>query len=71
MYGLTISFTYFEVFFLKIPTVKNFSPAGLLLSPYGGSITLMYTNIMHDLTIAIINKCFEFENNWFKIICIR
>ena len=23
---------------------------------------------MYDLTIAIINKCFEFQNDWLKII---
>ena len=27
-YSSTISFAYFEVFFLKIPTVKNFFPPG-------------------------------------------
>ena len=31
----------------------------------------MHTKIMHDLTIAIINKCFEFQNDWLKIIRIR
>ena len=30
MYGSTVSFAYSEVFFLKIPTVKKFSPGGLL-----------------------------------------
>ena len=29
-----------------------------------------YKNYIY-LTISIINKCFEFENDWLKIICIR
>ena len=63
MCSSTISFVYFEVFFLKILTVKNFSP--------GGSIAPIYTKIIYDLTIAIINKCFEFPSDWLKIICIK
>ena len=35
------------------------------------SIAPMYTKTLHDLTIAIINKSFEFQNYWLKIICIR
>ena len=44
---------------------KNVSPAGLLPP--------MHTKVIYDLTIAIaiINKCFEFQTNWFKIIPIR
>ena len=26
---------------------------------------------MYDLTTAIVNKCFEFQNDWLNIICIR
>ena len=56
------------MFFLKILTVKYFSPGGILPPPYGKSIAPIHTKIMYDLTIAIIDKCFEFQNNWFKII---
>ena len=35
------------------------------------SIAPMYTKTLHDLTIAIINKSFEFQNYWLKIIRIR
>ena len=31
----------------------------------------MHTKIMYDLTIVIINKYFEFQNDWLKIIRIR
>ena len=72
MYGSTISFIYFQVFFLKIAAVKNFS-LGTITSPFSteGSIAPMYTKKISDLTIAIINKCIEFQNHWPKIICIR
>ena len=56
IYGSTISFAYFRVFFLKILMVKN--------SP-------IYTKNIYDLTTAIINKCFEFQNDWLKIIPVR
>ena len=26
---------------------------------------------MYDFTVATINKCFELQNDWLKIICIR
>ena len=26
--------------------------------------------MMHDLTIAIINKCFEFKNDWLKLFVL-
>ena len=35
------------------------------------SVAPMYTKIIDDLTITIINKRFEFQNNWFEIIRIR
>ena len=34
------------------------------------SITIMYTKIVYDLTVVIINKC-DGQNDWLKIICIR
>ena len=42
---------------------KNVSPAGLLPP--------MHTKVIYDLTIAIINKYFEFQNDWLKIIPVR
>ena len=63
---------HFEVFFLKIPMVKNFSVGGGGVPlPCGGSISPLCTKIMHDLTIANINKCFEFQKDWLKIIRTR
>ena len=66
---------------------KNFSPGGGYFLSYGGSIASIYTKIIYNLTIAIvnecfefqndfliiaiINKCFEFQNYWLKIIRIR
>ena len=38
---------------------------------YGESIAPIYTKITNDLTIILINKCFEFQNNWLKMIRIR
>ena len=69
IYGSTISFAYFEVFFLIIPMVKNFfpRPGRGLLPPCGGSIAPIYTEIRYDLTIVIINNYFEFQNAWLKI----
>ena len=67
IYGLAISFAYFEVFFLKILTVKNFSPRGVTSPPRGRDIAPIYTKNLYDLTIAIIKKCFEFQNDWLKI----
>ena len=65
IYGSTISFAYFEMFFLKIPKVKNFCPP-----PKGGVIAPLYIKITYDLITAAINKCFKFQNDWLKIICI-
>ena len=36
----------------------------------GGSNVPIYTKISYDLTIAIVNKCCEFQNDWFKIMRI-
>ena len=47
------------MFFLKIQTVKKFSPLRRSVAP-------IYTKIVYDLTIAIENKCFEFQNNCLK-----
>ena len=68
----SISFASFGVFFQKITTVKNFFSGGVTSPPpCGGSIAPIHTKIMYDLTIAIINKCFEFQNDWLKMIPIR
>ena len=45
---------------------QNFPPP-----PCKGSIAPIYTKNLYDLTIAIINKCFEFQNDWLKIIPVR
>ena len=42
-----------------------------LITDVWRSIAPICTKIINDLTIAIINKCFKFENDWFKIIRIR
>ena len=47
------------------------SPPGKLLPPCRGSIDPIRTKIIYDLTIAITNKYFEFQNDWLKIIRIR
>ena len=53
---IRLSFAYFEVFFLKIPTVRNFSPGwGGYSLPYGGSIAPVCTKVEYDLTVAIKN----------------
>ena len=65
IYGSTISFAYFQVFFLKILKVKNFSQLPLR-TEYGG--ICIHTKIIYDLTISIINKYFEFQNDWIEII---
>ena len=41
-----------------------------LFPTYGESIALMH-KIIFNLAIAIINECFEFQNDWLKIIRIR
>ena len=38
--------------------------------PYEEIIYLIYTKTIHDLTNAIVNKCFEFQNDWLKIVRI-
>ena len=58
------------MFFLKIPTVKNVSPGGKELIYLRGSIVPTYTKNICYLTIAIINKCFEFQNDWLKTILL-
>ena len=74
MYYSTISFAYFEVFFLKIPTVKSFSlGGGGVFPPKGGvlgRILPIHRKVMYGLTIATINKYFEFQNDRLKIIRI-
>ena len=44
---------------------------GANFPPVGGNIAPIRTKIIYDLTIAIINKCFEFQNDWLKIIPVR
>ena len=57
---------------VKIVTdAKNSPVGGFFPTLYYGSIAPIHTKIMYDLTIATINKCFEFQNDWFKIIHIR
>ena len=48
-----ISFAYFKVFFLKIPTVKNFSPRGGYFLRYGVGFTLIHTKIMYALLLLL------------------
>ena len=38
--------------------------------PMMGDIAPLHAKIIYVLTIAIINECFEFQNDWFKIIRI-
>ena len=72
MYDLTIKYAYVVTYFLKIPTLKKFSPREGYFPSYWGSIAPMYcTKIVYDLTIANINKYFEFKNDWHKIIRFR
>ena len=58
------------MFLLKIPTLKKFSPGGMLHSPYGEGKVLppVCTKIICDFTIAITNKYFKFQNDWLKLI---
>ena len=73
MRGSNINFAYFEAFFLKISTVKKFSspPGGRVNFIPAGGIVHVYTKFIYDLTNAIINKCFNYQNDWLKIIRIR
>ena len=38
---------------------------------YGDNTSPICVKVIHDLTVAIINKCFEFQNDWLEIIRIR
>ena len=51
-------------------SLTNFS-RGRFTSPLRGSIAPVYTKNMYDLSVAIINKCFEFQNDRLQIICVR
>ena len=53
-------------FLLKIPTVKNFASGNVSSRPYRGSISSIYAKSVYDLTVAIINKCFEFKMSVLK-----
>ena len=59
-YDSTIRFANFEAFFLKIIILKKFYAKEDSFSMGGGSITRAYTKNIYYLTIAIINRCFEF-----------
>ena len=51
---------------------KKFLPWGRLLhSPTEGIFPPTFKKIVFDFTIAIINKCFEFQNDWLTINRIR
>ena len=50
---------------------KKFLPRGGYFPFCEKSIVPIYTKITYDLTTAIINKCFEFQNDWLKIILDR
>ena len=64
MYGSNISFAYlFFGVLSKNTNGKKFLPWGVI-SP-------MHTKIGYYLTIAIINECFEFQNERLQIIRIR
>ena len=60
-YSSTISFAYFDMFFLKILTIKKFFPGSVTFPLLRTSIAPVYTKIMHYVTIAIINESLEFE----------
>ena len=56
-----VSFTYFEGFEESENTdAKKFLPWWWVSSPYRGTIAPIYTKIIYDLIIAIINKYFKF-----------
>ena len=64
----------FRVFWGVLPkntNCKKFLPPWGYLPPYVESIAPIYTKIIYDLTIAAINKYFEFQSDWLKIIRIR
>ena len=65
-------FAYFEIFFMKIPTVKNFSSWGGGNPPYWDSIAPMHTIYIYDLTILITDKCFKtIVRNFFLYHCFK
>ena len=64
-YDSTISFCVLWGVLSKNISVKK------ILQGRGGGIAPTYLKIMYYLTIAIINKCFKFYDDWLKIICIR
>ena len=43
----------------------------IISPPLRLSITAMYTKYIFHLTIAIIDKCLEFQRYWLEIIRIR
>ena len=51
--------------------VKKFFPGGVTPPPLREKYSPICTKIMYDLSTAIINKCFEFQNDWLKIIPVR
>ena len=54
MYDSTITFAYFDAFFLKISTVKKFSlGSGVTSTPTGGVFPPIHTKIVLGLNIAI------------------
>ena len=60
------------VFFSENTNSKKFLPQGVYSPlPCERSIAPIYAKIIYDLTIAIIDKFFEFENDWIKIIRIK
>ena len=56
------------MFFPKILKGKVFL---LKEATYPEGISSIYTKIIYYLIIAIINKCFEFQNDWLNVILIR
>ena len=65
MHDSTISFAHFEAFFLKIPMIKKnfFQRRGITSPLQGQKFASVYTKIIYDHTIAIINKWFELKND--------
>ena len=70
-------FLNFKIFLLKMKTFDKLGLCyhryilGLTSSSYRESIAVVYTKILYYQTIAIINKCFKFQNDWLKITHIR
>ena len=71
MYVSTAAFEYFDVLFLKILTVKNFSPPAEVLPLPTEGLLPVHIKIIHCIAVAAINKYFEFQNDWLKIIRIK